>query len=115
MNKGVKKKWVEALLSGKYIQGHGYLRTSDDKFCCLGVLCDLAVKEGVIPKETKDRDISFLYAGSSAFLPTAVVEWSGLPHADSDKDGRLTTESLAADNDGGVPFSTIADTIDAYF
>lgn len=32
------KKWLAALRSGEYKQGKQTLRTSDNKFCCLGVL-----------------------------------------------------------------------------
>ena len=39
MDTQIKEKWVTALRSGKYRQGHGQLRSEDDKFCCLGVLC----------------------------------------------------------------------------
>jgi hypothetical protein len=34
-------RWVEALESGKYEQGRKLLRSLDNKFCCLGVACDL--------------------------------------------------------------------------
>jgi hypothetical protein len=37
----LKVKWLEALRSGKYQQTTGELR-GGDKFCCLGVLCDVA-------------------------------------------------------------------------
>jgi len=42
----LKKRWIDALRSGKYIQGDSTLRFFDadsgkDTFCCLGVLCDL--------------------------------------------------------------------------
>lgn len=47
MNPEVKSKWVAALRSGQYKQGQGRLRSPQDGFCCLGVLCDLAVKEKV--------------------------------------------------------------------
>lgn len=33
--------WADALDSGDYEQGIGMLRSDDNKFCCLGVLCDL--------------------------------------------------------------------------
>lgn len=33
--------WILALRSGKYEQGH-YALCYDNKFCCLGVLCDLS-------------------------------------------------------------------------
>lgn len=39
----VKQLWVDALRSGKYVQGRDFLN-KDNKFCCLGVLCDI-VKE----------------------------------------------------------------------
>lgn len=37
----IKKAWLEALRSGKYVQGHQALRTADSRYCCLGVLCDV--------------------------------------------------------------------------
>ena len=48
MNPLIKAKWVSALRSGEFKQGTMQLRTLDDKYCCLGVLCALAVREGVI-------------------------------------------------------------------
>jgi hypothetical protein len=51
MNERIKKLWVEVLRSGKYPQGRGKLvRVMGGEpvgFCCLGVLCELAVGEGV--------------------------------------------------------------------
>lgn len=41
MDAGLKTKWVAALRSGKYEQGQKRLRSDDDKYCCLGVLCDV--------------------------------------------------------------------------
>jgi hypothetical protein len=46
MNKQLIQHWVKTLRSGEYQQGSTVLRTIDDKFCCLGVLCDIA-KESV--------------------------------------------------------------------
>jgi hypothetical protein len=37
MNAELKAKWIEALRSGKYEQGLGYLH-SEKTYCCLGVL-----------------------------------------------------------------------------
>jgi hypothetical protein len=37
--------WIEALRSGKYQQARKRLRT-DVGFCCLGVICEMAVAEG---------------------------------------------------------------------
>lgn len=41
-----KTKWIAALRSGQYKQGQKCLRTADDCFCCLGVLCDLIDNTG---------------------------------------------------------------------
>lgn len=44
MNPELKAKWVEALRSGKYVQGQHGLRTERngaEAFCCMGVLCEV--------------------------------------------------------------------------
>lgn len=40
MDAELKAKWVAALRSGKYRQGHNALMT-DNGYCCLGLLCHL--------------------------------------------------------------------------
>lgn len=37
----LKQRWVSALRSGKYRQGHNCLKDIDNDYCCLGVLADL--------------------------------------------------------------------------
>ena len=44
MKQEIKEKWVSALRSGEYKQGKEGLRIYNE-FCCLGVLCDLYIKE----------------------------------------------------------------------
>lgn len=99
MRRDIKEKWVAELRSGKYKQGTGYLRRNDE-FCCLGVLCELAVADEVIapavaPTVSKDYyrylaplsntyidehgtaapdGFGFMYAN----LPEAVRDWAGL-------------------------------------
>src|SRR5271165_690928 len=50
MNKSIKKKWLKALRSGDYKQGRDVLRKvgrdGEDRWCCLGVLCDIIDKKG---------------------------------------------------------------------
>jgi len=46
MNPDIKKQWVEALRSGRFIQTDGMLRDMESKFCCLGVLCDIVDPNG---------------------------------------------------------------------
>ena len=45
MNKELKAKWTAALRSGEYHQGKDQLRTTLDRFCCLGVLCNIVHPE----------------------------------------------------------------------
>lgn len=40
------QKWVKALRSGEYSQGRDCLRNDENKYCCLGVLCDLVDNSG---------------------------------------------------------------------
>jgi hypothetical protein len=46
MEPELKQKWVDALRSDKYKQGQWSLKTEDDCFCCLGVLCDIIDPHG---------------------------------------------------------------------
>lgn len=88
MKKAVKKKWLEALRSGEYKQGKRTLRRIEldggYSYCCLGVLAELAVKEGVIdaPKLEGTRTVYGRWEegtndwGSTAALPSKVVDWA---------------------------------------
>ncbi len=81
MNPEIKAQWVAALRSGKYAKGIGALR-DEGKFCCLGVLCELAVAAGVAMKS--ERLGSVYYSAPNGdypercFLPEPVAQWAGL-------------------------------------
>lgn len=83
MKPEIKAKWFAALRSGEYDKGTGALNR-DYKFCCLGVLCELAVKEGVI-KPPKFYGLYARYGAASrgewneTFLPPKVAKWAGIP------------------------------------
>lgn len=81
------QKWVEALKSGKYQQGRSQLMIQESNWdesavsfiptgkklhCCLGVLCEVAVQEGVIPS----------FDGSECYLPIEVQKWASLKTSD---------------------------------
>lgn len=71
------KKWVRALESGKYEQTIGELASTDGDFCCLGVACEVAIKNGVkLTKKQKGHTI--FYDKQSGVLPTVVKKWLGL-------------------------------------
>lgn len=115
MDKRIKKLWIAALRSGKYKQTTYKLR-KDDRFCCLGVLCDIHSKDTSSKWNHKDEEWSY---GKSAYavLPSMVVKWAGLP----DSNPYLTLESedmepqTASDlNDAGESFRVIATRIEKY-
>jgi len=105
MKPEIKKLWTDALRSGEYKQ-RALLLHMNDRFCCLGVLCDLAIKQGLDVDMDRTQSNIFSYDGLDNVLPLSVIRWSGL-----DSNG----ESLAALNDGGASFSEIADVIEQHF
>lgn len=109
MKQEIAEIWIEALESERFKQGTGQLRHDDDTYCCLGVLCQLAVENGVIEEpELNSEGDHYLYARSNAFLPPEVMDWSGM----KSDNGDLGYRSLVALNDGdGFNFSQIAKTI----
>jgi hypothetical protein len=41
MDRKIKRKWVKALRSGRYQQAQSELKTENNTYCCLGVLCNV--------------------------------------------------------------------------
>lgn len=67
--KEVQDLWINVLESGDYWKQKRYSLGDKNKgFCCLGVLCDLAVKQGVIES----------YNPNDGTLPWEVMKWAGL-------------------------------------
>lgn len=118
MRQEIAHKWAEALESGEYTQGAYSLAVEGAdggaEHCCLGVLCELAIADGVdVPKAgerySDDRVDGVLYKygaeQAESLLPDEVMEWSGiLTGGGSWGDGH----NLAQYNDDGFPFSKIA-------
>lgn len=113
MEPELKGKWVEALRSGKYEQGQGSLRSADNRFCCLGVLCDLIVQEerGVWTQpHGPESSLWFTYSKDPVdnrigFLPQVMLTDLGLDY-DLQRD-------FASLNDSDASFEYIADQIEA--
>lgn len=83
MDPRVKNLWLEELRSGRHEQTRGVLCDADGHKCCLGVLADLAVREGVVesrPVPTHERGLVSGYGESaeSHTLPPEIQEWAGL-------------------------------------
>lgn len=135
MNSRVKRLWVEALRSGEYQQGRNALR-ADDRFCCLGVLCDVYIKETSQAEWETDEggnssDYSFVekdgnsgrpsvpvskFSPAECYLPSSVIEWAGLlsenPKVKVEGSSGTFEETLACLNDDKVEFDSIASIIE---
>ena len=106
MDREIRDKWIAALRSGKYQQGRCTLRDKQNKFCCLGVLCDITSPEGW--KLPKGRKLYYMY-NSSGYIRDEHGKFLFLSEGEQNQ--------LTAMNDGliGKPktFLEIADWIEA--
>lgn len=121
MDPKIKERWVAKLRSGEYKQGTKRLHRGDNTFCCLGILCELAVEDGVIPSPVLVPDVALhvhVYAygafDTQSYLPDEVQEWSGVDLVGSIRLFENHTTSLANLNDSAHSFSQIADLIEAH-
>lgn len=98
-----KRKWVEALQSGKFRQGRSLLRRTTPsglRHCCLGVLASLPAKAAWTKSSDYDHEKSWTIDGKDDILSTPLLEKFGL----SEKEQK----TLTVMNDDGKRFSTIA-------
>ena len=120
MKESITKQWIQMLRSGKFTQTKRYLarkekNNQDYSYCCLGVLCELMIKE-TGKKSLKIREIDqhkeYGIENVSGVLPKEVKEWSGIKNAAVNY---LNSEnkplSLVRDNDSGKSFKQIANII----
>lgn len=104
-----KAKWLEALRSGRYKQGQGFLRCGDE-YCCLGVALDIINPKGWSRRNPEHQDSAIfvheasqdtLSGKSDSFVDTGEVPLNGLDQID-----------LANMNDDGLSFGEIANFIE---
>lgn len=128
MNPEVKAKWLAKLRDPETKQTKGCLKNTQG-MCCLGVLCDIYIKE-TGEGEWVDLDgvnFNFEYdlETDRLLLPYRVRNWSGLPQVDgfntlSFEHSRINTITrgingsvpVTALNDGHYNFAEIADIIE---
>ena len=121
----IQEKWLKALESGKYEQGNGKL-CKDNKYCCLGVACDVLGLKKVVGNTGAikyfDRDGQNNANYSDSYLPMGISEEIGLLgdngelkyqelfHEALKEKGYdlLFTNTLASYNDEGATFEQIA-------
>ncbi len=123
---------ADALESGKYEQGKGWLER-DGKLCCLGVACRIfQEKEGGLliqpdggwvdpDHDGATRHGAVAFNGQSSHLPYEVRDWLGFRLATGewdldnpinihhDDDDQHLVTALTTANDDGMPFKEIAD------
>lgn len=107
MDKKIAKEWADALRSGKYKQGIGYLNRKKT-FCCLGVLCEILN----VPRYVSDEDRPFVRYGTAAdstgfVVPLYITKRIALSYE--------IQSQLAVMNDCGDTFETIAAFIEKEF
>jgi hypothetical protein len=103
MNAQIAEKWIEALRSGNYTQGRFKLK-SDKGYCCLGVLCELYLKENSEKENWKYNAIvnSYTIFNEYEYLPEVVQKWAEI----KSDDGYLSQ---------GVSLSSLNDRFDYNF
>lgn len=109
--------WVEALESDEFQQGKHVLhrQTPDgDKYCCLGVACAVALRNGLageVKVEHCGSDV--FYDGGKVRLPPTIMDWFGLPQTDPILTSSLGSKIRASEiNDRlNLPFREIAQII----
>ena len=100
--------WIESLRSGKYKQGVLYLKR-DNKYCCLGVLCEIA---GLQYDEINKM---FVYNGDKnpSYLPESFAIEIGMNYRGININNIFSSDkSLSCMDDTGKTFEQIADILE---
>lgn len=115
MNQQIKHEWVAALRSGGVEQCKEQLNYGpNNAYCCLGVLCEMAVEAGIVTlKDEVYTSVNDRNDCDSGVLPRSVMKWAGL-HSNTPKPKHLKN-NLVRLNDTGHTFSQIADIIEEGF
>lgn len=122
-------KWVQALRSGRFVQGRGKLckietlvdGREEKYFCCLGVACELALADGVDMTKVISEHTVF-YGGSPGTLPLQVQRWLGImeqnPNVKSSPNGvdfPVKYGLVHLNDEHHLGFDKIADAIEAEY
>ena len=103
-------RWAEALRSGEFEQNTGALRVND-KYCCLGVACELYRRETGEGRWTTEDYFWIDGEARNDLLPARVAKYFGVDRSSSfHEDGH--EDQLSGLNDDGLPFDAIADVIE---
>lgn len=120
-NRVARDLWVAALRSDKYQQTTGALR-NEVGYCCLGVLCEVAIEAGVeIDVGTTENGVT-VYDGNVEHLPESVCKWAGITsnpvaivddESGDDDTMQIEREFVMLNDDDGWDFPAIANIVEA--
>lgn len=130
VNKENMRLWVAGLRSRAFVQGRSHLKyipngEKEPKYCCLGVACEVAMRNGVQLKETKGvkelLGVTFRFDAREGFLPPSVIDWLGIEENGENpliaiipSNGRPVFATDANDSFSWT-FEVIADAIEAHY
>lgn len=104
MNQDIKREWVAKLRSGEYEQGRERLRSEGNQYCCLGVLCEVGVEDGMIEPPILMGE-NYSYNMNTGFLPDALVKEYGIS-------AQETITLMGMNDEKNMSFSEIAQYIE---
>lgn len=107
--------WADALDSGEFEQGHLYLYPPGGGNCCLGVACEIAVRDGVVLEFSTflvgADEVKGVHGESglqASYLPEPVQRWLGV----DDQNPMLGTIRATRRNDTlKQDFATLAQSV----
>lgn len=115
-------KWLTALRSGEYEQGYGQLY-EEEKYCCLGVLCELSgvdkkvmednqlgLPSELLEEDLGNQDISFIWDNDEFFEEVLPV----INDYDTDAIPHKKWKTELTKYHGNPNFETIANIIEKY-
>ena len=112
MKEEIAKMWSAALRSNKFAQMKGALANPKrTHHCCYGVLCELAMQNGVEVETRVNEHDEMVYGGNSALPPKEIAGWARLKTGNGILNG-VPGGSLVGMNDAGHSFTEIADVIE---
>ena len=123
-NKERIKLWTEALRSNKYKQKRNVLGLDkpDGNYpagnCCLGVACEVAIKNGLNIERYVNEANYISYDGEYEVLPQSVADWYGLKTTSPEfvvEGGQLIREAVELNDSGNYTFADIAGIIEEEF
>lgn len=124
MNPEIKARWLTKLRDPEARQTREDLK-NDEGQCCLGLLCDIAVEDGIIDPPvawSRGNVTVYAYAGSMQVPPAGIIDWAGLFGTYHFGDSKSDANQLIDMNDGTLgrrnkdrlTFPQIADMIERF-